>query len=88
MVELDSHSSADRSDSGANRNKAEALGPNPPVARTFAPLAATFTIQTVSATWSYLWNTSRSCCAPLCRRSYLIATANLSEITVPLRAFR
>ena len=44
MVELDSYSSADWSDSSFNRDKAEALKSNSPKAKTLSRLVASFII--------------------------------------------
>jgi hypothetical protein len=51
MVELDSYSSADWSDSGVSRDKAEALKSKSPNAKTFSRLAASSIINIMRATW-------------------------------------
>jgi hypothetical protein len=50
MVELDSYSSIDWSDSGVNRDKAQALRSNSPETKPFARLAASFIVNAVGAT--------------------------------------
>ena len=47
MVELDSYSSADWSDSGANCDKAQVVRSNSPEAKAFGRLAVSFIIDTV-----------------------------------------
>jgi hypothetical protein len=51
MVELDSYSSGDRSDSGVDRDKAQALRSNTPKARAPSRLAVGFIINMTRATW-------------------------------------
>ena len=50
MVELDSYSSVDWSDSGIRHNKAQALKPTSLKTKTFSRLAASFIIM-MRATW-------------------------------------
>jgi hypothetical protein len=63
MVELDSYSSVDWSDSGINRDKAQALRSNSPEGKPFARLAATFIVNAASATWWHLCNAWHACAA-------------------------
>jgi hypothetical protein len=51
MVELDSYSSVDWSDSGVSHGEAEALKSKSPKAKTFSRLAASFIINMMRATW-------------------------------------
>jgi hypothetical protein len=51
MVELDSYSSVDWSDSGVSHDEAEALKSNSPKAKTLSRLAASFVINMMRATW-------------------------------------
>lgn len=50
MVELDSYSSVDWSDSGVSHDAAEALKSKSPKAKTFSQLAASFVINMMRAT--------------------------------------
>jgi len=51
MVELDSYSSVDWSDSGISHNKAEELKSRSPKAKTLSRLAAGFIVNMMRATW-------------------------------------